>query len=144
MGLFGNLFGSGDGDDKMTVDAAEDIIQDYGAVLENSAPTPGCVADVDNLPHPKERIKQAIAMVLPQVDDPQLREFLKIGYMQLADWQEGVGSEQIGMDMMNMDPDADPMEMAKKIASQGDAMEKWTPLMEAEREASKAELEDLE
>ena len=52
--------------------------------------------------------------------------------------------KQIGMELMNMAPDADPMEMVKKIASQCDAMDEWTPMMQAEREALKAELEDLE
>ena len=148
MGLLGRLFGSGGGDGdepaEMTPDVAEKIIQDYGAVLETSAPTPGCVADVDNLPHSKERIKQAIALVLPQTEETQMREALKVGYLQLADWQKGVGSEQIGMDLMNIDPGADTLERAEYVISQREAMEKWTPIIEAELEALKAELEDLE
>ena len=148
MGLLGRLFGSGGGDGdelaEMTPDAAEKIIQDYGAVLKTSAPTLGCVADADNLPHSKERIKQAIALWLPQTEETPKREALIIGYLQLADWQEGVGSEQIGMDLMNIDPGANPLERMKHINSQWDAMEKWKPLMEAEREALKAELENLE
>ena len=144
MGLFGNLFGSGGGDDKMSPEAAEKIIQDYGAVLETSAPTPGCVADVDKLPHPKARIKEAIAMMLPLIEDHQLREQLKTGYIWLSNWQEGVGSDQIGLDLMNMSPNSDPLEMAKLITEQDDEMGKWTPIMQAEGEALKAELEKLE
>ena len=147
MSFLGKLFGSGGGDGdesaEMTPDAAEKTIQDYGAVLATSAPTLGWVADADNLPHSKERIKQAIALVLPQTEETQSREALIIGYLQLADWQEGVGSEQIGMDLMNADPDADPIERMKHINSQWDVMEKWKALMEAEREALKAELENL-
>ncbi len=48
------------------------------------------------------------------------------------------------IDLMNADPDADPLESIEYITSQGEAMKKWTPLMEAEWEALKAELEDLE
>lgn len=144
MGLLGKLFGSGSGGDEMTPEAAEKIIQDYGAVLETSAPTPGCVADVDNLPHPKARIKEAIVMMLPLIEDHELREQLKTGYIWLSNWQEGVGSEQIGLDLMNMDPDADPLEMAKRISEQGDEMGKWTPIMQAEGEALKAELDSME
>ena len=44
---------------------------------------------------------------------------------------------------MNADPDADPIERMKHINSQWDVMEKWKALMEAEREALKAELENL-
>ena len=128
---------------EMTTERAEEIIQDYGATLEHSAPTAGCVADVEKLPHSKERIKEAIALVLPEIDDAQLREYLKVGYMNLADWQEGVGDEQIGLDLTNMDTNADPLEMAKQVSSQGDAMEKWTPMMQTEREALKAEIEKL-
>ena len=141
------LGSSGDSEERtsteMTTETAEEIIQDYGSILEHSAPTAGCVADVEKLPHSKERIKEAIALVLPEIEDAQLREYLKFGYMNLAAWQEGVGNDQIGLDLTNMAPNADPLEMAKKVSSQGDAMEKWNPLMQAEREALKAELETL-
>jgi hypothetical protein len=47
------------------------------------------------------------------------------------------------MDLTKMDLSADPLEMAKRIASQGDAMKKWTPLVQAEQDALKSELQKL-
>lgn len=127
----------------MTPEAAQKIVQDYGAALGSSAPAPGCVADVRNLPHSKERIKQALVFALRLTKEPQMREQLKVGYISLADWQEGVGNETVGIDLTKMDLNADPLEMAKRIASQGSVMEKWTPLVQAEREALKSELQKL-
>ncbi len=148
MGLLDRIFGQAKGERKhisteMTPDAAEKIVQDYGAALGSSAPAPGCVADIHSLPHPKEQIKQAFVFALRLTKDPQMREQLKVGYISLADWQEGVGSSIAGIDLTNMELNADPLETAKGIASQGAAMEKWTPLVQAEQEALKAELQKL-
>ena len=127
----------------MSPETAQNIVQDYGAVLGSSAPAPGCVADVRNLPHSKERIKQALVFALRVTKEPQIREQLKVAYISLADWQGGVGNETVGIDLTSMDLNADPLEMAKRVASQGELMEKWTPLVQAEQEALKSELQKL-
>lgn len=72
-----------------------------------------------------------------------MREQLKIGYISLADWQEGVDDETVGVDLTRMDPNADPVELAKRITSQGAAAERWTPKVKAEQKALKAELQKL-
>lgn len=148
MGLLDRILGRGKGERKhksteMTPDAAGKIVQDYGAVLGSLAPAPGCVADVRNLPHPKEHIKQALVFAIRLTKDPRMQEQLKVGYISLADWQEGVGGGTMGIDLTSMDLNADPLEMAKRIALKGTAMEKWTPLVQAEQEALKAELQKL-
>jgi hypothetical protein len=122
---------------------AEKIVQDFGAVLASAAPAPGCVADVRKLPHSKERIKQALVFALRMTKEPQTREQLKIGYISLADWQEGVGDAAVGIDLTNIDPNPDPVELAKRITSQGAAAEKWMPKVKAEQEVLKAELQRL-
>jgi len=148
MGLLDRIFGRAKGERQhtptgMTADAAEKIVQDYGAVLGSSAPAPGCVADLRNLPHSKERIKQALVFAIRLTKDPQTREQLKVGYISLADWQEDVGIDTLGIDLTKMHLNADPLELAKRIASQGNTMEKWTPLVQAEQEALKSELQKL-
>jgi len=147
MGLLDRIFRRAKGDQHtptgMTPEVAEKIVQDYGAVVGSSAPAPGCVADVRNLPHSKERIKQALVFALRLTKEPQMREHLKVGYMSLADWQEGVGSETVGIHLTEMDLKADPLEVAKRIAPQASAREKWTPLVQAEQEALKSELQKL-
>ena len=129
--------------DTMPPDAATRIIQEYGAVLRESAPGPGCIADVRNLPHSKERIKQALVFGLRVTKDPELREQLKFGYLSLADWQEEVGPNNLGIDPTNWDPAADPMQLAKQISAQGELLEKWKPLVRAEQEALEIELKQL-
>jgi hypothetical protein len=60
------------------------IVQAYGKRLETSAPAPGTVADVNKLPYTKQQIKEALIAVLRSTDDPQMKEYLKIGYIQLV------------------------------------------------------------
>lgn len=122
---------------------AEKIVQDYSAVLGSAAPAPGCVADARKLPHQKERIKQALVFALRMTKEPQMREQLKVGYISLSDWQEGVGDATVGIDLTNMGPNADPVQLAKRITTQGAAAEKWLPKVKAEQEALKAELQKL-
>ncbi len=63
---------------------AEKVIQDYGAVLEAVADR--LVAMESRLPHPKEKIKEAILLALP-LTSGQMRESLRIGYMNLGMFQ---------------------------------------------------------
>ena len=75
------------------------IIQAYGKTLEMEAPASGCVADESKLPYPKDTIKKAIISGLKSTDNDQMKEHLKVGYIQLADWQPGVGSANKGLDL---------------------------------------------
>lgn len=120
------------------------IATDYGAVLASSAaPAPGCVADARKLPHPKEHIKKALVYVLRVIEDPQMRNALKICYISLANWQEGVGDTDVGVDFTKIDPTADIHELAKRITSQASAWENWSLKARAERESLVGELEKL-
>jgi hypothetical protein len=125
----------------MSPDEATAIIQRYGALLEHGAPTPGCVADVAKLPFPKARIKQALLVGLRATGDLSIRKILKVGYLQLADWQEGVGPTDQGVDVSNVAPDRKLSEIAEEVTRSSEAAEKWTAIADAEREGLKAELE---
>ena len=57
------------------------IVQEYGNTLETAAPAPGAIADENQLPYPKQKIKNAIVEALRITDDPQLKEHLKVGYI---------------------------------------------------------------
>ncbi|HWP23358.1 MAG TPA: hypothetical protein VNM15_04115 [Candidatus Binatia bacterium] len=116
------------------------IASDYGAVLASSAaPPPGCVADARKLPHPKEQIKNALVYALGIVEDPQMRSALKICYISLANWQEGVGDIDTGLNVTKIDPSGDIHELAKWIV----ASEKWLLKARAERESLVGELHKL-
>jgi hypothetical protein len=113
-----------------TTKEAEKIVQEYGAVLASSALTRGLVADTRNLPHPKERIKQALVFALRSTKELQMREQLKSAYILLANYQEGVGDTTVGLDLTKADLNLDLAEMKK-----------WWPLVVAELQALKFELE---
>jgi hypothetical protein len=147
MGLIKKLFGGKKRQESglesvMTPSLAEKIIQDYDAILQSSAPLPGCVADVSKLPHPRERIKEALVVDLESVTDPQMKESLKIGYLQLADWQEGVGESDVGIHLTETDLSDDPMKQAERIMNQHAEAKKWVEIVKAEQKALEAELRD--
>ena len=128
---------------EMSPNTAMEIIQRYGAVLEHNAPAPGCVADSAKLPYRKDQIKEALIFGLGATNDPQIREFLKVGYLQLADWQDGVGDSDVGLDFTGLDPKSDIEKFAQSVVSQGDALEKWQPIVAAELDTLKKDLIEL-
>jgi len=145
VGILKKLFSSGSNITPATMSGkeAEKIIQSYGAVLQTEAPQPGCVADTIKLPFPKEKIKAALIFGLKGTDDQQTKEMLKVGYIQLAEWQEGVGEIDVGLDLSNMDLNDDPVKLAEQVSAQGSGHEKWQPIVKAEQERLKQELVDL-
>ncbi len=145
MGILKKLFGGGSNITPATMSEqeAEKIIQAYGAVLKTQAPTPGCVADTSKLPCPKEKIKAAIIIGLKATNGQQMKEMLKVAYIQLADWQEGVGGTDQGLDLSNMDLNDDPVKLAQQVLAQGSGHEKWQPVVQSEQEKLKQELVDL-
>jgi hypothetical protein len=107
------------------------IINAYGAFLEKSAPTPGCVADASKLPFPKARISEAILFSLGR-SDPQMKEMLKAGYLELANWQEGVGPEDRGIDTSKLTGAVDIAAQARAILAQAEGMDEWNNMVSAE------------
>lgn len=121
----------------------ERIVQAYGKILETSAPVPGTVADANKLPYPKQQIKDAIVAALRCADDPQMKEHLKVGYIQLSDWQEGVGESNQGLDVSTLDMSQDTESLAKAVLEQSSGSKKWTAIAQKEQEALQQELQAL-
>ena len=121
-------------------DAARNI-QAYGKILETSALAPGTVADESKLPYPKAKIKEAIVAGLRITDDEQMKDHLKSGYLQLADWQPGVGQPNQGLDLSNLDTSDDAELLADAVLehSSGD----WLSIVQKEEEDLKRELVEL-
>ena len=145
MGLLNKILGRIKSDHpipvKMTVAAATKIVQEYGTALISEARPGRYVTDVRNLPHPKEHIKQAHILLLRLNTDPKEREALKIGYISLANWQEGVGDIPVSLDEINLN--ADPIGLVTQIAAQGDRLVKWLAVVDEEHKALKSELQEL-
>ncbi|ACV68905.1 hypothetical protein [Desulfohalobium retbaense] len=119
------------------------IIQEYGKAIEYDAPKPGCVADENKLPFPKNTIKKAIISELKSSGNDEIKEYLKVAYIQLADWQQGVGPIDKGPDMSSIDKNQDIEDRAKAFLDQVSGSENWTAMAQKEQEALKQELQEL-
>ena len=146
MGIFNRLFkrdtSSTDQHD-LSIDAAQQIVQQYRLFLEDSAPLPGRVSDVSHLPHRKEVIKDALLVCIRAFRDPSLTEHLRHGYLMLSAWQSGVGQHDLGPDFTQLDLEADPMELAELIQQKSVAANKWTPLIKSEQAMLESELQAI-
>lgn len=143
MSLFSRLFGNRSKPASSSGTPPNAVVADFGELLATRAPVPGCVADVRELPYPKDEIKRAIVVMLGVTTDSQLREHLKFAYVSLADWQVGVGSTHQGLDVTTLDRSKPVTDLAKEVAARGEQMQKWQPIAKAEQEALIGELRQL-
>ena len=127
----------------MSVETAHKVVHGYAGFLETDAPLPGCVADVNQLPYSKEKIKAALALCATTTDAPDITEDLKHGYLMLSAWQEGVGGQTLGLNFGELNLDEDPMLIAERIQHQSASIQRWEPLIKAEQMSLLAEFERL-
>jgi len=122
----------------MPVSDAITIIQDYGRIMLHKSPAPFYISDINKLPHPKDTIKQALMMVLSVNGKEQIMDALKIGYMQLANWQEGIGDVDFAIGAI--DSDEGVKQRIKRIISNYEEVDEWCALIEEERVMLKSDL----
>jgi len=131
----------------LTARRSEEIIQAYGAAIAEYVPSPTWIVDASKLPYPKEAIKEAITWALKvSDDDDHTRGMLMVSYIQLADWQDGVGETRQGINPSDLGNEAvgDVSKRAETLAAQLDAYAKtWKPIVDAEEAQLKQELIDL-
>ena len=145
MSVFSKLFGKRPAqprDITMTPAQAVKIINAYGGFLDESAPTPGCVADASKLPFPKAQISEAILVGLSSTTDPKMRDTLKAGYLDLSNWQEGVGPDDRGIDTSKLGGVTDIEAQARAILAQAEGMDEWNNLVSAELALRVAQLKE--
>ena len=125
-----------------TVDpaVAEDVVTAYCYALEFFAPTPGCVADESELPFPKETIKQALRWRMQHTSDADFRDSLKVAYVALADWQQGVGPDHRGLAMLPGQDGLARTTEASWITERAVEGAQWTARSNAEAERLHREL----
>lgn len=131
--------------DGITPGEAELIVNAYGKTLEHLGPIPGStVADENKLPFPKGKIKAALLVALKFAISNEQRAVLKNSFLFLADFQTGVGTQNVGLDLTKVDvnklDDAALLEMAKDISGNSDMREKWLAQAHAEREMLERQL----
>lgn len=122
---------------------AMDVIQAYGKALETDAPAPGCVADEGKLPYTKDTIKAAIVAGLKDTTDDHIKDLLKAGYIQLSQWQPGVGLTNQGLDLASFDMGQDTAALAKVVLERFATSEDWTVKADEEQKALRGELQAL-
>lgn len=104
---------------------SQEIVADYGRMLE-SAPAPiGVVADVDELPYSKEEIKKAILTLLVIIEDLEIQKILCEAYYSLASWQPGVGPKRLGIDLTEYNAELGAENLMKISASFLEAYKEW-------------------
>jgi hypothetical protein len=74
--------------------AAQRVVADYAALLEQHAQRDVYPASIDSLPYPKETIKAAIRISVEALTSSgqmtgELRDFLEIAYVSTADYIDG-------------------------------------------------------
>lgn len=140
MGIFSRLFGNKQKPAPSSSTEPHIVVADFGEVLATRAPVPGTVADVDELPYPKDQIKLAILTMLNVTSDPHFQEQLKIAYVSLADWQAGVGPTHVGLAVKKLDRTKSPLDLAKDVGARVEEIKKWQPIVAAEQETLIGEL----
>lgn len=99
----------------------ERLIQEYGATLQRSGER--MVADVAELPAPKEQIRTILLKAIRLVPNQAMRQQLKVGYMELSSFQEGAKDGGNGIIAEGMSPievlkAIPPKELLEKVAAE--------------------------
>ena len=118
----------------------EKIVHQYGEILQHASPAPGCVADQDKLPYPKEVIKAALITALRHNADSHQKDALEVAYLSLANWQPDVGDTDQGFDLTKVDTMLEPSELLALHESSNH----WEQIVQNEAASLYAELQDLD
>jgi hypothetical protein len=144
MGIFSKIFGRGSAEAQkapvLSNAEVEAVINAYGGVLAEGKAGSGIIVDSKALPYPKSTIRAALQIALRDSADVQMKEFLKVAYVSLADFQEGVGPKPIGMNLLGIDLNSDPSDLAKALANQDPIVAKLQRIADAEMQDLKREL----
>lgn len=140
MGIFSKLFCRREADSRtaptLSTEQIEAVVNAYGGLLAQGHAGSGVISDTKFLPYPKETIKAALITALRITTDKQMRENLKVAYISLADFQDGVGPNPIGVNLLGLDLNADPLGLAQTLANQ-------SPMVADFQKKSDAEMQDL-
>jgi hypothetical protein len=159
MGILGKLFGrdkeasSGttelkQSDVQRAIDGAFAVIRTMGEFFETNNPGPLMVADEKKLPFTKEQIRMAVLIALRARPTAQEKELLKYLFLEIANWQPGVGEKDVGPDYSLLDTSKETtpealLAQAKLLKADEEKFKKWAPIIEEERSKAQQTLERL-
>ena len=124
----------------LRIEQALEIARAYGETLEDPRRARGAIADIGELPYPKDTIKWALLILLAAIADPSRREPLKVGYVALAEWQAHADFEAGAFDSTRLRRKIDPLALAKEFAAGRTPQDRWAEAARAEQAALIAEL----
>ena len=79
------------------VKMAQNIVSDFADFMQTPEyPAPGCIADTSKLPHKKELLQGSFKLLIKASKDGEYRQALMASYVNLADFQDNVGNEDVG------------------------------------------------
>jgi len=97
--------------------------------------------DASELPYPKATIKLALIAAITVTEDTKMREQMRSAFVQMADWQEGIGpGPHSVVDLFGGD---DLVEEAKRVYAAGPSIMKIGAQVIAEMPALLDELKSL-
>jgi hypothetical protein len=108
---------------KAIVDESVRIAGDFGVYLEQN-PVGLEIVDEKELPHPKDKILNAIRVLLLVQSDPKIRDALCAAALSLASFQPNIGKERLhplGFDITSLDMDKiSGKQLAAEVLGHGD------------------------
>ncbi len=118
---------------------AQEVVADFGKLIERSPLGPTDIADEKALPHPKETLLTAILLLIRITKDQEQRVALEVAALELAQYQPAIGSaplRQINLAALG-GPTDDPEKLAKALLEGVDTerWEKFNKRVEADRSA---------
>ena len=117
----------------LTTDAAIDAVVRYGVIMEQQGTA---VLDVSKLPLPKAEMKIALKVAWRVAPDVNVRNGVEHGYLNLANFQEGVGDEPVDCKLPpGVDPARDAPILGRWLA--------WSEKIETEMNQLLAELNEF-
>lgn len=99
---------------------AAEVMSAFGTLLEKH---PGSVMDVSMLPRPKAEMKVLLKTFYGLTSDPKMQSALTMGFMSLADFQDGIGPNPVDPNLVDDDfttsdpPTPQEIEKARRLAS---------------------------
>jgi hypothetical protein len=112
-------------------------------------PQAGFIADVNKLPVDKETLKTAIKVLLSATKDEQLKEDLRATYISLSNFQQGVGSRDIGFNAMlysyklGIASESEKLALIRQMPIDMEADKKWSEKTHSERNQLSTEVNSL-
>jgi hypothetical protein len=112
-------------------------------LLATDGPGVWCGADETKLPYSKALINQALVWALQRERRDEAYEHLRQSFLQLGNFQPGIGETNVGYDLFNADPELTVLERFQRFAEEAVQFARWERQINAERNDLETELQQM-